>query len=798
MPSYSVITFGCQMNVHDSDRMHEVLRGAGYVEAADVESSDVVVLNTCSVREKAEQKLRSEVGRLALQKKKRGGDLVIAVAGCVAQQEGEKLLARMPDVDVILGPDNVGELPALLAQADGGGLPVVRTVFDVDSPRFLAADPARRGGSPVSTFVTIMKGCDERCSFCIVPHTRGPERYRASREIVAEIRALVAAGSAEITLLGQTVNSYRDPENALPRAPEAREDDPDESEFAALLRRIASEVPELSRLRYTSPHPRHLTPSLVAAHRDLEVLCAHVHLPVQSGSDRVLKRMIRRYTRAEYVERTGRLVAARPGMTLSTDVIVGFPGETDEEAESTVDLVREMGFTGVFGFKYSPRPYTPALKLGDDVSEVEKGRRLSRIFEASEHNLVTHLATLVGRTERVLIEGRSKTGPTVTGRTGRNEIVHVRGVESLDVVGRILDVVIGRANKHSLEGDPTEASLATIGSRPRERRALPLVLPLHHAGARRGDALGDAAVLRRDEHRVAVRRDAAYVVGAHGQRGARGPRRNEGFRPGADVARRALRAADEEEGAARGDGAVAARRDDVVIDAGHRLGRGVDGGEEADGPAAIVGVAHDERRGPLHEHVFDGGRRGADGERRRGENGRVAPTRRIDRVDGAGRARLYEREERAAREPERFHLAGAAREAAAVGERGHTHAEHDGRAGRLVRDAAEPERGRRGRDHVGEGVVAGRSEQGNGGAGRERAGGEGLEEAVGGAHGSSIRARGVDLPVGHAEAVQRAAGQACRRAGGDGAGAGIDRTDPAERALGADGVEARAGVHRRP
>jgi tRNA-2-methylthio-N6-dimethylallyladenosine synthase len=459
MPSYSIVTFGCQMNVHDSDRMHEVLRGSGYVEAASTGEADVIVLNTCSVREKAEQKLRSEVGRLV-----RSTEATLVVAGCMAQQEGEQIRKRMPGVDVVLGPDNIAELPSILADVSLGGLPVVRTVFDLEAPRFLTAEPARRGGAPASAYVTIMKGCDERCSFCIVPYTRGPERYRGSDEIVGEIRLLVEQGAAEVTLLGQTVNSYRDPQGRLAPAPGADMNDPDESEFAALLRRIAAEVPGLRRLRYTSPHPRHITPSLVRAHGDLEVLAAHVHMPVQSGSDRILKRMIRRYTRAEYVTRVRSLQAARPGLTLSTDVIVGFPGETDEEAAATVDLIREVGFLGVFGFKYSQRPFTPALKLADDVSEEEKGRRLSRIFEASESLLATYLPTLIGRTESVLIEGKSKSGEgKLAGRTGRNEIVHVPAA-GLDLVGKIVEVTITGAHKHSLDGELTEAARAAAGS----------------------------------------------------------------------------------------------------------------------------------------------------------------------------------------------------------------------------------------------------------------------------------------------------------------------------------------------
>jgi tRNA-2-methylthio-N6-dimethylallyladenosine synthase len=480
MPSYAIHTFGCQMNVHDSERMHEVLRGSGYTEAGSPEEADVIVLNTCSVREKAEQKLRSEVGRLGRIKRLRPETLLV-VAGCMAQQEGERLRRRMNTIDVVLGPDNIPELPALLADVSTGGLPVVRTVFDLDAPRFLQAEPARRGGAPASAYVTIMKGCDERCSFCIVPYTRGPERYRTSGEIVEEIRRLVDAGAAEVTLLGQTVNSYNDPSRSLPRAPEANPEDPDESEFAALLRRIAAEIPGLHRLRYTSPHPRHLTPSLIAAHRDLPILAEHVHLPVQSGSDRVLRRMIRRYTRAEYVDRVGILQAARPGLTLSTDVIVGFPGETEAEAEATVDLIREVGFLGVFGFKYSPRPFTPALKLGDDIPEEEKGRRLARIFEASEALLAAYLPTLLGRTEEVLIEGRSKSGEGfVSGRTRRNEIVHLTNAAGLDLLGKIVPVTITAAHKHSLQGEVPEAVRASTRPAPTPtptpaRRVLPIL-----------------------------------------------------------------------------------------------------------------------------------------------------------------------------------------------------------------------------------------------------------------------------------------------------------------------------------
>jgi tRNA-2-methylthio-N6-dimethylallyladenosine synthase len=467
------------MNVHDSVRMEGVLRAAGGVAVDTPDDADLVVFNTCSVREKAEQKLRSEVGKLAAIKLARP-DLIVAVAGCVAQQEGEKLLGRMRHLDLVVGPDNLAELPALVIDQMSGSPPTARTEFDVAAPRFLtwAPDDSSRK-APVSALVTTMKGCDERCSFCIVPHTRGPERYRPAREIVDEVRRFVLAGSREVLLLGQTVDSFRDPALARPEVDGDRDSVGDETQFPQLLRLIAREAPSrLARLRYTSPHPRHATEGLAHAHADLDVLARHVHLPVQSGSDRVLRRMIRRYTRAEYVARAGRLMRARSGLTLSTDIIVGFPGETEDDFTQTLSLVREIGFVSLFGFKYSPRPYTPALRLGDDVDEQVKAERLARLFEASESLGAAHLASLVGTRQRVLVEGASKSEKgdlshdRVQGRTERNEIVHVEAPGAGSLVGEVVDVEIRRANRHSLAGVPTDP----IAPRPRAvRRALPVV-----------------------------------------------------------------------------------------------------------------------------------------------------------------------------------------------------------------------------------------------------------------------------------------------------------------------------------
>jgi tRNA-2-methylthio-N6-dimethylallyladenosine synthase len=480
MAGFHVLTVGCQMNQHDSERMAEVLRRAGYSEARDLSQADVVLLNTCSVREKAEQKVRSEVGRLALLKRDRPG-MILGVAGCMAQQEGARLLRGMPAVDLVVGPDNIGELPELLASVEPGVPPRVRAEFDVAAPHFLSAEPVPGQASPTA-FVTVMKGCNERCSFCIVPTTRGPERYRRSSEIVSEVQRLVAAGVREVTLLGQTVNSYIDPERALTAAGPAGSADrgsptPDETEFPALLRAIATSAPGLARLRYTSPHPRHLTRSLVEAHAELPVLARHVHMPVQSGSDRVLKRMIRRYSVAEYVERVELLRERLPGLTLSTDIIVGFPGETDGDFEGTLELVRRVRFTGVFAFKYSVRPYTPALRLEDDVPESEKATRLSMLIAVADAERRLHLERLVGSRASVLVEGRGK-GSAFTGRTERNEIVHFESARN--PIGTLVDVTIVRAFKNSLEAVPVDdgagVPIPPKGQRhAAERRVLPLV-----------------------------------------------------------------------------------------------------------------------------------------------------------------------------------------------------------------------------------------------------------------------------------------------------------------------------------
>ena len=464
MKRYFVQTFGCQMNVHDSRRIEEVLRSSGYREAPEPGLADLLVVNTCSVREKAEHKLMSLLGTFRPFKEGRRGT-VVAVAGCVAQQEGERLLRKAPFVDIVLGPDNISELPALIREVEHGAPPIARTVFDMDDPKFLRArpHPDRR---EVTAYVTVMKGCDERCTFCIVPHTRGAERYRPADEIVGEIRDLVAGGVREVTLLGQTVNSWHEPGPLGESSKLESKTAPSTSEFAALLRRIAQEVPDLVRLRYTSPHPRHITPELTAAHAELGLLPAHVHLPVQSGSDRVLRRMARRYTADDYVARTEALKSAKPGLTLSTDFIVGFPGETEEDFEQTLELVQRVGFVAAFGFKYSPRPYTPALKLGDEVPEEVKDERLARLFALVEHQQQTHLRSLVGQELQVLVEGPSP-GDTgrFSGRSERNEIVHLIAPAGHDPTGELVSVTIDEPFRHSLSGYMAGAGGRRAGGR---------------------------------------------------------------------------------------------------------------------------------------------------------------------------------------------------------------------------------------------------------------------------------------------------------------------------------------------
>ncbi len=443
-----IATFGCQMNVHDSERIVDLLRPHGYEPTADAAGADLVVINTCSVREKAEDKLYGALGSLRLAKQRRP-ELVVAVAGCVAQQAGEALLDRAPHVDLVLGPDAYAALPHAIDRIEAGGPPEALVEFDVASPAFLMAGAAR--SERPSAYVTVMKGCDERCTFCIVPLTRGPERCRPVEEILEEARRWVDAGAREIVLLGQTVNSYHGPGGAL--------------EFAELLSRL-DEIPALSRLRYTSPHPRFFTPELIAAHGGLRTLCEHVHLPAQSGSDRVLKRMLRRYRRADYIEAVSALKQVRPDIAITTDLIVGFPGETTADFEETLSLIAEVAFASAFSFKFSPRPGTAALNLGDEVAPAEKARRLA-VLQALQSSVTRRtLDAQIGARVEVLVEGPSvlsrRSGARQaqwTGRTRRNEAVNFETEPGRDVrAGALVQVEIIGAGPHSLKGRPVASA----------------------------------------------------------------------------------------------------------------------------------------------------------------------------------------------------------------------------------------------------------------------------------------------------------------------------------------------------
>ena len=435
---YFIETYGCQMNVHDSERMAGLLDQAGYEPTVDDRDADVVVINTCSVRERAEEKLFTRLGELKQRALEEGSRPIVAVAGCVAQQEGDRILRRSSAVDVVIGTQNIRRLPMLVDDAVEGRSrrPTVdlEPMDDVSFPLGIA-----RRLDPVKAYVTIIEGCNEFCAFCVVPYTRGHERMRPVAEILEDARQAVGSGAREIQLLGQIVNHYQAP------------DDP-ECDFPALLERL-NEVEGLDRIRFASPHPRHVTPRMIAAMRDLPKVCRHLHLPVQSGSTRVLSAMRRRHTREDYLALVDRLRAAMPDIALSTDMIVGFPGESDADFDETLSLTATVRYHSMFSFKYSPRPNTLALKrLPDDVPEVEKTRRivalqsLQREIQAGLHEQA------VGRVESVLVDSRSRRRDwELSGRTSGNTVVNFTGDGTS--IGNLVPVRITSANPNSLRGE---------------------------------------------------------------------------------------------------------------------------------------------------------------------------------------------------------------------------------------------------------------------------------------------------------------------------------------------------------
>ena len=435
-------TFGCQMNEYDSDKMADVLNASeGVVKTDNPEEADIILFNTCSVREKAQEKVFHDLGRVR-HLKKLNPDLVIGVGGCVASQEGDAIVARAPYVDVVFGPQTLHRLPQLIAERKSRG----RAAVDVSFPeieKFDALPPAEVKGA--SAFVSIMEGCSKFCTFCIVPYTRGGEVSRPFEDVLTEIAGLAAHGVGEVTLLGQNVNAYQGDMAGS-----------EEKADLALLIEYIAEVPGIERIRYTTSHPREMSQRLIDTYVRVPKLVSHLHLPVQSGSDRILAAMKRGYTALEYKSIVRKLRAARPDISLSSDFIVGFPGETDEDFEKTMKLIDEVAFDASFSFVYSPRPGTPAVEMEDSTPAGVKSSRLSRLQKRIDELAQGVSQSMVGSVQRVLVEGISKKDASeLAGRTDNNRIVNFAGgsVNSARLINTFVDVRITATQPHSLRGE---------------------------------------------------------------------------------------------------------------------------------------------------------------------------------------------------------------------------------------------------------------------------------------------------------------------------------------------------------
>jgi len=427
-------TYGCQMNVYDSERMTDVLRPLGYGVVDDPEGADLVVLNTCHIREKATEKVYSELGLIKQMKDRKaqtGGKMTIAVAGCVAQAEGQEIMNRQRAVDLVVGPQAYHQLPELIARAHRASGERLAADFAADEK--FDALPAERHVTGVTAFLTVQEGCDKFCTFCVVPYTRGGEWSRPVNDIVEEARRLAGAGVREVTLLGQNVNAY----------------DGDGSTLAKLVRQLAT-IDGLDRIRYTTSHPRDMGEDLIEAHGELPQLMPYLHLPVQAGSDKILKAMNRDHTAESYVKLIERIRAARPDIAMSGDFIVGFPGERDGDFEKTLELVREVGFASAFSFKYSRRPGTPASAMPGQVDEAVKAERLDRLNQLLDDQQRAFNASQVGKTLPVLFEKAGRHPGQIVGRSPYLQAVHVSGGEHL--IGTIVPVRIESAAKMSLAG----------------------------------------------------------------------------------------------------------------------------------------------------------------------------------------------------------------------------------------------------------------------------------------------------------------------------------------------------------
>jgi len=439
MKKLYIRTFGCQMNEYDSDKMADVL-GANeeLVKTENPEEADVILFNTCSVREKAQEKVFHDLGRVK-HLKQSNPNLIIGVGGCVASQEGAAIVERAPYVDVVFGPQTLHRLPKLIAKRQESG----RAQVDISFPeieKFDAMPPARVEGA--SAFVSIMEGCSKYCTFCVVPYTRGEEVSRPLDDILTEIAGLTEQGVKEVTLLGQNVNAWR--------APLTKGGD-EMGDFAFLLECV-HEIPGIERIRYTTSHPREMTPRVFEAYATLPKLVSQLHLPVQSGSDRVLAAMKRGYTVLEFKSIVRKLRAARPDLSMTSDFIVGFPGETEADFEATMKLIDDIGFDGSFSFVYSPRPGTPAADMADDTPQELKLARLARLQKRIDEQYAACSQAMVGTVQRILVEGTSrKSAEELSGRTDNNRIVNFAGQPRL--IGQFIDVKITAALPHSLRGE---------------------------------------------------------------------------------------------------------------------------------------------------------------------------------------------------------------------------------------------------------------------------------------------------------------------------------------------------------
>ncbi|WP_310618394.1 tRNA (N6-isopentenyl adenosine(37)-C2)-methylthiotransferase MiaB [Flexibacterium corallicola] len=437
-----VKTYGCQMNVYDSDRMSDALRAEGYSNTETMEDADLVILNTCHIREKAAEKVYSELGRvrkLKEEKAKNGKQMMVSVAGCVAQAEGAEISRRAPIVDLVVGPQSYHRLPELVNKAAGGSK-VVETEFDIqDKFKHLATpskEAVRKRG--VTAFLTVQEGCDKFCTFCVVPYTRGAEVSRNVEQIVSEAERLAAAGVREVTLLGQNVNAWHG------TGPDGRE-----WGLGQLLFRLA-EIDGIDRLRYTTSHPRDMDDTLIAAHRDLDILMPYLHLPVQSGSDRILAAMNRKHTRDDYFRLLDKIRDARSDIALSGDFIVGFPGESDQDFEDTMDLIRRVEYGSAFSFKYSPRPGTPGATMEEQVEEAVKSERLARLQALLSEQQMAFNKSLEGQIIDVLFEKMGRKEGQLAGRSPWLQPVHINAPK--DLYGEIAKVEILASSGNSLEG----------------------------------------------------------------------------------------------------------------------------------------------------------------------------------------------------------------------------------------------------------------------------------------------------------------------------------------------------------